>query len=259
MLSCLRGAVADVLLGPGDHPGKITAGDQPAHSHGRRERLGRGSEMDDDIRLQAEQRRQRRYVVAEFAVVVVLDDKRARCPGPGDQRLPARDGQAPAERVLVGGRGVDHAQVIRQLAGHQAMLVGPAGHDPRAVRGEDRPGRRVAGLLDSDPVPGPQQRGGQQAQAAGHPPGHQDLAWITGHGTAPPQVRGQGDAEFRQAPRVGPGRRRDGARLPPGPAPGRGVDAAGPRDARPQLDERRNWTRAEIVLPRSGQVRAGPD
>lgn len=61
-------------------------------------------------------------VVANLAVVVVLDEDCPMRAGAGDQCLTARDGEPATERVLVGGGGVDKFQPCREFAYDQAAL-----------------------------------------------------------------------------------------------------------------------------------------
>ncbi len=149
--------------------------DQPARAEGRRQHLRRGTEVDDDGRVHAVQRGQRADVVAELAVVVVLDDDRAGRPGPRDQGLPAVHRQAAAERVLVGGRGVEQPQIAGQFPGDDAVRVDPARHDLGPGPAQDLAAGGVTGLLQSGPVPRRQQRVREQREPARHPLGDQDV------------------------------------------------------------------------------------
>jgi hypothetical protein len=63
-------------------------------------------------------------------------------------------GQPAAERVLVGGRGVDQFQPGRQVADDQAVALDRARDNLDAVGGEHVPGDGVAGFFHAGPVAG---------------------------------------------------------------------------------------------------------
>ena len=193
--------VAQGVPGRGQPRGQPGRGGQPADPQRRGEDLRRRSQVHHDLGVQAEQGRQRRDVVAELAVVVVLHDERAGVPGPGGQRPPARHRQPAAQRILVRRRGIDQPQPVRQRVHPEATGVHRARHDPQPVRGEDGPGGGIPGFLDAHPVPRPQQRG-EQAEAPGNSPGHHELAGGAVHAPAAPQVPGEGGAQIRAALRI---------------------------------------------------------
>jgi hypothetical protein len=218
-----------------DQPGR---GDQPARAEGGGQHLGRGAEVDDDAGVHAVQRGQRADVVAELAVVVVFHDDRAGLPGPRDQRLPAAHRQAAAERVLVGGGGVEQPQVTGQFLGDEAVPVDPAGHHPGAGPAQDLAPGGVTGLLQPGPVPRRQQRVREQREPAGHPLGDQDAGRRHGQPAGAAQVGGDLQAQLGQPVGVGPAGRQTRPRLPPRPPPGGGLDSAGPGDPGLQVDRR---------------------
>ena len=123
--------------------------DQPTRAEGGGEDLRRRAEVDDDVGVHAVQGRQRADVVAELAVVVVLDDDRSGGPGPRDQCLPAADRKPPAERVLMGGRGVEQLEIAGEFLGDDAVRVDPARHDPRPGPAQHLPARGIARFLDA--------------------------------------------------------------------------------------------------------------
>ena len=136
--------------------------------------------------------------------------------------------------------GVDEAQAVGERVHDQAALVHRARHGAHPVRGEHRPRGRVPGFLHPGQVPRPQQGGGQQAQAACHATGHQDLARGAVDAPAAPQVAGERGAQAGVPLRVGRPDRGLRAHAPPGAPPRGPVNALGPRDAGPQLDQRRH-------------------
>jgi hypothetical protein len=149
--------------------------DQPARAEGGGEGLRCGAEVDDDVRVHAVQGRQRADVVAELAVVVVLDDDRAGRPGPRDQCLSAAHRKPPAERVLMGGRGVEQREIVGEFLGNDAVRVDPAGHDPRPGPAQHLAARGVARFLDAGLVTGRQEHVREQRKPARHPLGDQNL------------------------------------------------------------------------------------
>ncbi len=116
--------------------------------------------------IHAVQRGQRADVVAELAVVVVLDHERPGGPRPRDERLPAAHREAAAQRVLVGRRGVEQLEIAGEPLGENAVRVDPAGHDLRPGPAQDLTARGIAGLLDAGLVARGEQRVREQRKAA---------------------------------------------------------------------------------------------
>ena len=182
---------------------------------------------------------------------------------PRDERLPAADRQAAAERVLVGGRGVEQPEVAGQLLGDDAVRVDPAGHDPRPGPVQHLAAGGVAGLLDAGLVARRQQRVRQQRQPARDPLGDQDLLRPYGEPAGSAQVGGDLLAELGEPVRVGQPGREVRAGLPPGAPPGGGVDPFRPGDPGLQVDggagrvgpagQRRGRTRAAERSGSSGR------
>ena len=220
---------------------QVGLGHQPADPELRREDLGGGPQVHHDVLVQAEQGGQGRHVVAELTVVVVFDDECAGRTCPSDQRVPARNSQPAAERVLVGRRGVDQPEPGRECVHHQAVGVHRARDHARPMGGEHRTGSRVAGLLHAHLVARTQQGRRDQPETAGHAAGDQDLLRQAAEPPAPPQVAGEGGTESGVTLRLGRRQGRTGASASPCPPPGRAVDPRGPGDAGPQLDHRRPW------------------
>ena len=209
--------------------------DQPARAEGGGEDLRGRAQVDDDVGVHAVQGRQRADVVAELAVVVVLDDDRAGGPGPPDQRLPAAHRKPPAERVLMGGRGVEQPEIAGELLGNDAVRVDPARHDPRPGPPQHLAAGGVARLLDAGLVARRQQHVRQQREPARHPLGDQDLLRPDGKPAGPAQVGGDFLAKLGEPVRVGPPGREVRARLPPRTPPGGRIDPVRPGDAGLQI------------------------
>ena len=163
-----KGAVVDWMCGTPDqllrehHPGDPQPGG---------EGLARGAEVDHPVRVEALEGADRLPVVAELAVVVVLQDEAAGGPCPVDDRRPPVRGQRAAERELVGGRqqhrvrgergqGVDArgTRVEGQRRGGEPGLAQQSGVVAEAVR-----------LHGRGPGAAPAQGAGYQHQAVREP------------------------------------------------------------------------------------------
>ena len=138
----------------------------PADAEGRGEDLAGRAEVHHHVRGQRGQQRQRCHVVAQLAVVVVLDHQPALLARPLHQRDPAARGHAAAQRVLVGGRAVHgtyRSAGSRPPAGRRRRRspVRPAGPRPAARR--PPAGSPV-------PPPPPRRRGAAPPGPAPRPP-----------------------------------------------------------------------------------------
>ena len=74
---------------------------QPPQPHARAESLGNCPQIDDAGRVELRQGRQRRHVITELGVVVVLEDNRVPTRGLGEQFEAPRHRQQATERMLV--------------------------------------------------------------------------------------------------------------------------------------------------------------
>ena len=196
MLGGFTGALAGGDRGAADAVHQGGAGDQPADPQRRGQGLGRGAQVDHVIGGQAGQRGQRGHVITELAVVVILDDQRTRRLRPGDQRLPPRHRQPPAQRVLVRGRGVDQPGARRQVLGDQAVLVGPARHNLSAVRREHSPGGGVPGSSTATLSPGRSSAAAMTRSPLATP--RVIMIWLGWHVT--PRLRRRCSASARRRP-----------------------------------------------------------
>ena len=199
---------------------------QPAQAQAGGDRLARGAQVGDALAVEAGQRGDRRHVVAELRVVVVLDEHRLGLAGRGQQRQPLGSRHRAPERVLVGRGDVrrrETTQVGPGRAGRQVDDPAPGGLD-----GGD--GRAVAGVLH------PHRPRCQRAQQVAQPVGGADRdPHVVGVDDEPPGA-GQAcrdlGAQLGQAPRVVvPGWRGGGRDVAPGAAPQRPVARVDPRRA----------------------------
>ena len=114
--------------------------DEPAEPQAGRERLARGSGVDDPLRGQRLQRAERVPVVAELAVVVVLDDQPAGARAPTRPRSPRR--RAPAARRAGTGGPASAARrrpiASRSTAAPSSSTSSGASLSPHALRGARR-------------------------------------------------------------------------------------------------------------------------
>jgi hypothetical protein len=96
--------VAEDALGLDDRLHETRREDEPSEPQAGRQRLARRAGVDDVLGRQPLERADRLAVVAELAVVVILDEDGAVRAGPGDERGARVGRERRAERELVGGR-----------------------------------------------------------------------------------------------------------------------------------------------------------
>ena len=136
---------------------------EPAHAQRRRQQLARGAQVHDDVRAQRGEQRERGDVVAQLAVVVVLDDQEPLGPRPRHQRDPPRRRQPRAERELVRRRAVDGREAGRQGVDDQPVAVHRHREHGEPGAAQRRGGPLVARLLHGHPRPA---RAGCRASSA---------------------------------------------------------------------------------------------
>ncbi len=88
---------------------------QPAHAQGRGEQLARGAQVRHHVRAERGQQRQRGHVVAQLAVVVVLDHQEALGRGPGRPAPPGAPRTA-GPRAGTGARACSTPRPARSAA-----------------------------------------------------------------------------------------------------------------------------------------------
>ncbi len=198
-------------LGRGDLVHKVGGHHQPPEPEAGRETFAGCPGVDDVLRLERLHGPDRLAVVAEFAVVVVLDEQPAGPRGPVDGPAPPLGGERAAQRELVGrgqqrrirpietarwiepghgpGPGEDSAALVhRQRPGAQPVL----GHDAVQVR----KAVRLHGQGRGAPAA---QRPADQAEALGEPRADHDPVGAHAHAPRPGQIPGQGLVQFRPA------------------------------------------------------------
>ena len=123
----------------------------PAEAQARRERLARRAGVGDVLGVEGLERADGLPVVAQFGVVVVLDQEALSSAGPGDRRRAPLRVQDVAERELVRGREHDRAGVcLAEEVGPRAALVDGEWDDAQARGGGDVAVQRQAGILHRD-------------------------------------------------------------------------------------------------------------
>ena len=93
---------------------------RPAEAHAGEERLRRRARLDDDVRREAPEARQRVAVEAELAVGDVLDDQEAVAARELDERRAPLGREADAGRVLVVGDRVERASAAGRAASRRS-------------------------------------------------------------------------------------------------------------------------------------------
>ena len=134
----------------GERAGEPLGDDSPREADGRREALRGGAGVEHVVGRERLERADRATVVAELAVVVVLDDEAAGAFRPAHDLEPASRAERDADRELVR-RGEQYRIHVPEAVDHRAARVDGDG-DRREARGtDDLAVRLVPDLLDGDP------------------------------------------------------------------------------------------------------------
>ena len=129
--------------------GQVLGYDHVAEAQSRAERFRERAHIDRAIRRERCQRRKVRALVADIAIVIVLDDVAAILPGPGNDLVAAPRRQGCPGRILMRRRRVEQrSRALRQIVGDQPVLIdGDACN--LGTRSLERQRRAViAGILD---------------------------------------------------------------------------------------------------------------
>ena len=222
---------------------------EPAEPEPRRQRLRGGAGVDHAAGLESLERADRSAVVAELAVVVVLDHDAVRRPHPVEQaRAPGRDERHP-EWMLPVGRQRDRRR--RACAVNQRVDLGAVGVDRHRLdrepgRGDDPPVERHARVLHRDRRRAARgERSRDEAQALREPGRDDDLRRRDAEAARPREVRGQLLAQLDASARVAEAERAAGRRRE---RPPQGAQPRGARERR-----RVGPARPEIVAPSLGR------
>ena len=185
------------------------------------------------------ERLDRAAAVAELAVVVVLDDRRAVAFRPGQQGHPPPQRHRHPERELVRGADGDQPGVGRDGLDHQPLCV----DRHRGHLGSERPQqpsrRPVPGRLHGDPVAWLQQHPGHQVDRLLGAVGDHDVPGVGLHPAGQADVAGDRLAQGRVAGGVAVGAAAHRGRaqlLGQQPAPGLVGEQPGVGDARPEVE-----------------------
>ena len=180
--------------------------DEPAQPQAGCQALAGRPGVDDVLRAERLHGADRLAVVAELAVVVVLDDQPAGPRGPFDRLASPAGGERHAERELVR-RGEQHRRPRPEPAAYQSPS-GSAGLVHRHVSAQPVWPRCRAGPAGRTPRwPGrgapAAQRLADQPEALGEARADHDPVGVHAHAAGPGQVAGQGLAQFGAAAGVG--------------------------------------------------------
>ena len=161
-MSCLKSASSVTIDAGPDRPAEPEAGGED---------LREGPGLQDDVRAERPQRRQRLAVEGQLAVGDVLEDQHAVAPAGVDQGVAARERERPPGRVLVLRDDVDEARAVArgealgELVDEHPVLVhrDPGQRRLVALEGHDR--AEVRRRLDGDAVTRVEQRAAEQVDA----------------------------------------------------------------------------------------------
>ena len=196
-------------LAPGDLLEQPRGQHHPAQPQRRGERLGDRARVYDTVGCQALHRPERRPVVAELGVVVVLDHHRARLGRPLEQRRPPpRRHRHPGGRLVrrrhqhrcQGRLGRGGGRERPELLHAGTVPVNRQRHEPRPVGGEDRAVHGQSRVLDRHRAPG--QRRGDQPEGLGRPRADHDRLRVGRHAPHATQMPGQRAAQRGRTTRV---------------------------------------------------------
>lgn len=113
------------------------------------ERFGKSSDVERAIGRQRGQRRKMRALVADIAIIIVLDDVAAVSPRPFDHLGAPLRRQRRTRRILMRGSGVEQRRgASRQIIRNQSIPVDGDAGDFAARGFERQSGALIAGILD---------------------------------------------------------------------------------------------------------------
>jgi hypothetical protein len=173
----------------------------PAEPQRGAERLARRSEVGHVLRRLALQRADRRPVVAQVGVVVVLDDERVGRARPGQQGAPAVAVECRAARERVRRRQQHGAHVLlRELPDVETARVDGDRHGLEPGERQRVAVRREARVLDRDAArAGAVQRTSEQRDALAGAATYEQAVGIREHAADAAEVRGQDAAQLGSA------------------------------------------------------------
>ena len=186
----------------GERAGEPLGDDPPREADGRREALRGRPGVQHVVGRERLECADRAAVVAELAVVVVLDDEAAGAFRPAHDLEPPRGAERHADRELVR-RGEQHRIHVPEPLDHRAAGVDGDG-DRREARGaDDLAVRLVPDLLDGDPPrPGRRERAAREPQELAEPSGDDGALHRRDDAAHPAEVVAQRRPERRE-PRSG--------------------------------------------------------
>jgi hypothetical protein len=191
----------DAGAGPRERLGHLRRHHHVAHAQAGEHGLAEGAQVDHAaVGVQALQRRDRRAVVAELAVVVVLQHPQAARPRRLQQLQAPRQRHHHAGRVLMRRTRDQQPRPARQLAGRQvqALVIEHGGMRAHAGRRQHRRKGPVAGTFHQRGVAPLCQHTGAQINRLVRARRDDDLLRLAHHRARQPQVAGDGLAQRQE-------------------------------------------------------------
>ncbi len=157
-----------------------------------RQRLGERADVRHPARsIETVQWLERAIGVAEFRVVVVLDDRRVVPVGERQQGASSAEAHGDPAGRLVRRGGVDDLHLRGDLIDDDALTVDRYRHHAQADRLEQQPHRWVAGILHGDRVTGTQHRAHDEVHRLLRTRRHEDLVGVDDHPARPADPPGE--------------------------------------------------------------------
>ena len=163
--------------------------DDPGHAQARRERLAERADVQHARSVETLQCGQRRAVVAELRVVVVLDDVRVRRARPREQLQPPPQPHHDAGGVLMRRRRVREPRVSRRAREVEPVVVERHRDEPAARSAGRVQHRGVARIFDGDRFAGIDEHVGDQRERGARAFDDDDVVCAQRHAARLPQVR----------------------------------------------------------------------
>ena len=183
--------------------GQLLGNDQEGDAQARKQRLGEGPEIDDPaVRIGVLQRHDGLPDIAEFAVVVVLDDPRILAPGPFQEERAAVFGKRDAQRHLVGRRKKREARFRHGRFETHALRIDRNRDWLQTAAGDDPARDHVAGVLHQAAVSGPSKELAQHGRRRPAGTRDDDLFRLAQNAARGPEMGGERSLQRRIAPFV---------------------------------------------------------
>ncbi|MNQ64176.1 hypothetical protein D3C85_785890 [compost metagenome] len=137
-------------------------------------------------------------LVAELAVVVILDDDRAQRVSPGQQGFTPSLAHGHAQGELVRGRDVDQPGAFGNRRHLNAFAIDRHADHLGTVGGEQQAGRRIAGVFHGHQAAGLDQHSANQVQRLLRTVAHHHVLVLANHPARKRDMPGDGTAQGRE-------------------------------------------------------------